>query len=291
MKKTDQNLKIKLAVQKKGRLHNKTISLLKEIGLELNPEDRKLTSLATNFPLEVVYLRDDDICSYILDDVIDVGILGLNEVVEKKADLQILKKLDFAKCRLSLATKKDFQYNSLQDLNNQVIATSYPNILQDFLNQHQIQAKIEVLTGSVEIAPSLGMCNFIFDLVSSGNTLISNNLKEVEQVMESEAVLVSKKTSYIDKKKIIENFVFRVSSVIKAKNLKYIALNIPTSSIEKVSNYIPGMKNPTVSPLKDPNWSSLQSVVSEDVFWDVVGRLKKCGGQDILVMPIEKVIE
>lgn len=287
---TKQQTRIKLAVQKNGRLSQKTSNLLQEAGLELNPEDRKLTSFATNFPLEIVYLRDDDICSYIKDGIVDIGILGLNEVLEKDMNLEVLKKLNFAKCRLSLATKKDFKYNSIKDLNGEIIATSYPNILQKFLNENQIQAEIETLAGSVEIAPNLGLCNFICDLVSSGGTLASNNLKEVEKIVDSEAVLVAKKEILPEKRAIIDKFIFRISSVIQAKNLKYIALNIPTQNISKISNYIPGMKNPTISPLKDPSWSSLQSVVSEDNFWEVVDKLKECGGQDILVMPIEKVI-
>ena len=283
--------KVRLAIQKKGRLNQKTLELLKEAGLQINSEEsRKLTSEATNFPLEIIYLRDDDICSYVKDGIVDIGILGLNEVLEKNMNLEILKELDFARCRLSLAVKKDFEYNSLQDLNGQIIATSYPNILQNFLDKNQIQAEIETLAGSVEIAPNLGLCNVICDLVSSGNTLISNNLKEIEKILESQSVLIAKKEILPEKKEIIDKLIFRISIVIRAKNLKYIALNIPTNSIQKVSNYIPGMKNPTISPLKDPAWSSLQSVVSEDNFWEVVDKLKECGARDILVMPIEKVI-
>ncbi len=282
--------KLKIALQKKGRLSEKSIQLIKECGISLTNGNRKLLSLSGNFPLEVLYLRDDDIPRYVSDGVADIGIVGENVVKEEKSEVDTLKKLGFAGCRLSLAIPKEVDYQGVQYFQNKRIATSYPQILQDFFESNNIKADIHEISGSVEIAPGIGLSEGIFDIVSTGSTLISNGLKEVEQVMKSQAVLISKKELSQEKSNLLNQFLFRIDSVKQSKNNKYILLNAPNDKLDIITGLIPGMKSPTVMPLAEEGWSSVHSVLNEAVFWDVIDRLREEGAQGILVIPIEKMI-
>jgi ATP phosphoribosyltransferase len=280
-----------LAVQKSGRLSEKTKELLKESGIFFENGSRNpLKSKASNFPLQILYLRDDDIPECVADGIADAGIVGENVVAEKERDVEIKEKLGFAKCRLSIAVPKNMDYTSRAKLNSLKIATSYPKVLQRFLEKNAITAEIHELNGSVEIAPGIGFADAIFDIVSTGSTLISNGLKEVETVLSSEAVLISN-TDITEKKNFeLERLIFRFKSVKKARNFKYILLNAPNNSITKISEILPGMKSPTVMPLAQSGWSSVHSVVREDDFWEVIENLRSAGAQGILVIPIEKMI-
>ncbi len=281
---------LKVAVQKSGRLSEKSLSLIREAGINISNGQRKLVSRSSNFPLEILYLRDDDIPEYVTDKVVDIGIVGENVVKEKKSDVSIIKRLGFSRCRLSLAVPKSVDYRGVEFFNGKRIATSYPNILSDFLAGQNVEAEIHEISGSVEIAPGIGLADGIFDIVSSGSTLISNGLKEVEVALNSEAVLIADPSLDKDKQAILDDLVFRIKSVLAAGNNKYILLNAPNENLEKIINVIPGMKSPTVMPLAEEGWSSVHSVLSEKQFWEVIDKLKALGAQGILVIPIEKMI-
>jgi len=282
--------KLKIAIQKKGRLSEKSLSLLKSCGIALPNGDRKLKTEAKNFPIEVLFLRDDDIPQYVEQGVADIGILGQNELWEKEGDVNIVKELGFAGCRLSLAIAREDEYTDVTYFNNKKIATSYPVILQKFLDEKGINAEIEEIGGSVEIAPGIGLAEGIFDIVSTGSTLTMNGLKEVEVVTKSEAVLIGSKKITDEKQAILDQLIFRINAVRNANENKYILLNAPNEVIPKIIELLPGMKSPTVIPLAEEGWSSLQSVVKEDVFWDVIDQLKGIGAQGVLVLNIEKMI-
>ncbi len=282
--------KIKIAIQKNGRLSEKSLKLLNECGIKLSNEDRKLKNEAINFPIEVLFLRDDDIPQYVEQGVADIGILGENEVWEKDKNIQIIKKLGFANCKLSLAIPKDEIYENLNYFNKKKIATSYPRILQKFCKDNHLNVEIEEIGGSVEIAPGIGLANAIFDIVSSGSTLLMNGLKEVEVVCKSEAVLIANHDLNEEKSKILKQLLFRMEAVRNSYENKYIVLNAPNSSIKEISRILPGMKSPSILPLATEGWSSIHSVVKEDQFWEVIEQLKIMGAQGILVMPIEKMI-
>ena len=282
--------KIKIAIQKSGRLSEKSLEILKECGIKLSNGDRKLKADAVNFPIEVLFLRDDDIPQYVEQGVADLGILGENEVLEKAKDVQLVKKLGFAGCKLSLAIPKDEHYTGLQYFQNKKVATSYPKILSKFFEKQSIKVEIEEIGGSVEIAPGIGLANAIFDIVSTGSTLLMNGLKEVEVVLKSEAVLISNKNLSSEKHQILDKLLFRMQAVRNSYENKYILLNAPNNSIDKIIDILPGMKSPTILPLAKEGWSSLHSVVKEDEFWDVIDKLKALGAEGILVVPIEKMV-
>jgi len=281
---------LRIAIQKSGRLSEKSLELISEAGISFNNGDRKLITKSANFPIELLFLRDDDIPQYVADGVADIGIVGENVICEKNSHVKMVEKLGFAKCRLSIAIPKSVDYNDASYLNNKKIATSYPNILTSFLQRKNIKAEIHEISGSVEIAPGIGLADVIFDIVSSGSTLISNGLKEVEIVMNSEAVIVGNLNLSIEKQKILDKLLFRIRSVQTASRNKYVVLNAPASSVEKIVAVIPGMKSPTVVPLAKEGWVSVHSVIKESDFWDIIDKLQECGAQGILVMPIEKMI-
>ncbi len=282
--------KLKIALQKKGRLSEKSIELIRECGVDLTNGSRKLLSVSANFPIELMYLRDDDIPRYVADGVADAGIVGENVVAEEQPEVTILEKLGFAKCRMSLALPKNEEYKGLSTLENKKIATSYPNILQSYFQEQNINADIHEISGSVEIAPAIGLADAIFDIVSSGSTLISNGLKEVETVMNSQAILISNNRLSKEKEEIADDLLFRIRSAQKSKHNKYILLNAPNDKLDDIIGLIPGMKSPTIMPLAEEGWSSLHSVLNENEFWDVIDKLKNNGAQGILVIPIEKMI-
>ena len=282
---------LKIAIQNKGRLYDDSMELIREAGIRFSlGGSRVLLATAKNFPLDALFLRDDDIPQTVADGVADIGIVGENEMMEKKQAVIIAKRLGFSKCRLSLAIPKSETYADLSWFNKKKIATSYPVILQDFLNKNNIQAEIHVINGSVEIAPGIGLADAIFDIVSSGSTLVSNRLKEVEVVTPSEAVLIANPNLSEAKKAILEELIFRMESVQRAEGKKYILLNTPNEKIAEISAILPGMKSPTVTPLAEEGWSSLHSVIAENDFWEIIGKLKAAGAQGILVIPIEKMI-
>ena len=281
---------LKIAIQTKGRLNDDSLMLIKESGIDLSVGKRKLAASSKNFPVEALFLRDDDIPQTVAGGVADAGIVGENEVLEKNEKVIIAKKLGFSKCRLSLAVPKATEYRGLPFFEGKKIATSYPNILKKFLNEKKINADIHVITGSVEIAPGIGLADAIFDIVSSGSTLISNSLKEVETIISSEAVLIKRPGLSADKQKILDELIFRIESVQRAEGKKYILLNIPDEKIKEVAALLPGMKSPTVMPLAKKGWSSLHSVINENDFWEIIGKLKNTGAEGILVVPIEKMI-
>ena len=282
-------MKLKIAIQKSGRLHEDSIRLLKECGIDISNGGNKLKSTASNFPLEVYFLRDDDIPQYVEDAVADIGIVGENVVYEKKKEVEVMEKLGFGKCRLSIAVEKTEAY-SRQGLQGKKIATSYPVILQEFLERNNIAAEIHEISGSVEIAPGIGLADAICDLVSSGSTLLTNGLKEAETILESQSVLIRNKSLSQEKQQLLDKLLFRLRSVKKAKNNKYILLNAPNEKLNEIVSLLPGMKSPTVLPLAESGWSSVHSVVNENDFWDIIEQLKNAGAQGILVVPIEKMI-
>jgi ATP phosphoribosyltransferase len=282
--------KIKIAIQKSGRLSEQSIELLKEAGISLNNGERRLVSVSSNFPLEILYLRDDDIPQYVADNVADLGIVGENLILEKAFAVNTVLKLGFGKCRLSLAIPRNEAYSSVHYFDGKKIATSYPGILQAYLDSKSIKAEIHEISGSVEIAPGIGLADAIFDIVSSGSTLISNGLKEVEVVTKSEAVMISNQNLSKIKIDLLEKLLFRIRSVQTAKSNKYILLNAPNHRLKEIIAIIPGMKSPTVMPLAEPGWSSVHSVLQENEFWEIIDKLKDLGAQGILVIPIEKMI-
>ena len=284
------NTKITPASQKSGRLNEGTIELLNRCGIRISNGNNHLKALAEGFPMEVLLLRDDDIPQYVADGVADIGILGYNEVLEKGKDIEVIRELGFSRCRLSIAVPRDVNYSGRQWLSGKRIATSYPEILKTFLNQNAIEADIHTISGSVEITPGIGMADAIFDIVSSGGTLLSNNLKEVDVIMKSEAVLVANKSLDEQKSELLKKLEFRIEAVRKAQRNKYILLNAPKDKLNQIISLIPGMKSPSVLPLAIEGWCSLHSVVNEDDFWEVIGRLKDAGAEGILVVPIEKMV-
>jgi ATP phosphoribosyltransferase len=283
--------KLKIAIQKEGRLSEKSLELIRESGIRHNQDSkRKLISLGENFPVELLYLRDDDIPQYVADAVADIGIVGENEVMERDRNVEIVDRLGFAKCRLSLAIPQSDAYEGLNYFNNKRIATSYPVILSRFLKNNNIESEIHEISGSVEIAPGIGLADAIFDIVSTGSTLISNRLREVEVVTRSEAVVIATPEISTAKKKILADLLFRFQAVRQSKNNKYILLNAPNENLDKIVGLLPGMKSPTVLPLYQKGWSSVHSVVNENEFWEIIGKLKEYGAEGILVIPIEKMI-
>lgn len=282
--------KLKIAVQKSGRLNEKSLRLLEECGIKFPNGGGKLITEATNFPIEILFLRDDDIPQYVEQKVADIGIIGENVLIESTKKINLVEKLGFSSCRLSLAVPKETEYSSLDFFSNKRIATSYPNILSEYFQNKEITVNIEVISGSVEIAPGIGLADGICDIVSSGSTLLSNGLKEVEIVLNSQAVLVANEDLDIEKQQILQKLLFRINSVRKAKENKYILLNAPDIKLEKIASILPGMNSPTILPLAKEGWSSLHSVISEDKFWDIIDKLKDAGAEGILVVPIEKMI-
>ena len=281
---------LKIAVQKSGRLYDHSLQLLKECGIEINNGNRQLKVVAFNFPVEVYFLRDDDIPQYVFDGVADVGFVGENVVYEKSKDIEVVSKLGFGRCRLSIAVPKNMNYTSVADLENLKIATSYTKLLQNFLSEKNVNAEIHEISGSVEIAPGIGLADAICDLVSSGSTLFTNGLKEAEVILQSEAVLVANKNLSAENKEILSKLLMRIDAVKAARNNKYIMLNAPNTQLKKIASVLPGMKSPTIVPLAESGWSSVQSVVNESDFWDIIEKLKSFGAEGILVVPIEKMI-
>ena len=282
---------LRLAIQKSGRLSEDSLKLIKECGINFSKGGGTLKSNAYNFPLEFLYLRDDDIPGYVADGVADIGIVGGNVEVEKKKVTQELRELGFSKCRLSIGIPKAKDYTGVEWLQGKSIATSYPVILGDFLAQHNITAEIHEISGSVEIAPSIGLADAVCDIVSSGSTLISNGLKEVEAIFQSQAVMIGNPNMSAEKKAILDKLMFRIEAALNAKNKKYITLNVPSSNVDKVIAILPGVKSPSVTPLAKEGWSSMSSVVNENEFWEVIDKLQEAGAEGILVLPIEKIIQ
>lgn len=282
--------KLKIAIQKSGRLSEKSLELLKDCGIKISTSSRKLRTESSNFPIEVLFLRDDDIPQYVEQGVADIGILGENEVWEKNKDINIVRRLGFAGCKLCLAIPKDEVYTNLSFFENKKIATSYPRILGNFFQEKGINVKIEEIGGSVEIAPSIGLANAIFDIVSTGSTLLTNGLKQVETVVESQAVLISNKNLETEKQAIVDRLLFRIEAVKQSSENKYILLNAPNEKLEEIIALLPGMKSPTVLPLAQEGWSSIHTVIKEDTFWDIIEQLKAFGAEGILVLEIEKMI-
>jgi ATP phosphoribosyltransferase len=283
-------MKLKIAIQKSGRLNEDSVKLLKDCGIDIKNGLNKLKAECENFPIEVFFLRDDDIPQYVEDRVADVGIVGENVLYEKGKQIDIVEKLGFGKCRLSIAVSRSDVYAGPSSLDGKRIATSYPALVQKFIDANKINAEIHEISGSVEIAPGIGLAEAIADLVSSGSTLFMNGLKEVETILESQAVLVQNQRLGTEQQEILDRLLFRIRSVKKAKNNKYVLLNAPNANLQEIISLLPGMKSPTVLPLAEPGWSSVHSVLSENQFWDIIEKLKNAGAQGILVIPIEKMI-
>ncbi len=288
--KHDMLMKLRIAIQKSGRLYEDSVQLLKECGIALRNVKDRLKTESDNFPLEVFFLRDDDIPQYVEDGVADIGIVGENVLYEKNKKAAIVEKLGFGKCRLSVAIPRNQQYEGVQSLQGKRIATSYPLLVNEFLAKNNVQAEIHEISGSVEIAPGIGLADVVADLVSSGSTLLMNGLKEVEVLLQSQAVLIRNNSLDAEQQKLLDKLVFRIRSVKKAQNNKYILLNAPNDKVKEIISLLPGMKSPTVLPLAEAGWSSVHSVLSEDTFWDIIEQLKAAGAQGILVVPIEKMI-
>ncbi len=281
---------LRIAIQSKGRLFEDTINLLGEADIKVSASRRTLLVQSNNFPLEVLYLRDDDIPQCVANGVADVGVVGENEFAERGEDAEVVSRLGFSKCRLSLAIPKDTPYTGVEWFDGKKIATSYPNILRQFMQEKQVQTDIHVINGSVEISPGIGLADGIFDIVSSGSTLVSNNLKEVEVVMQSEAILIANKHMDEEKKKVLQEMLFRFEAVRNAEDKKYVRMNVPKDKMEAIINVLPGLKSPTIIPLADEDWCSVHTVLDQKRFWEIIGKLKELGAQGILVTPIEKMI-
>ncbi len=281
---------LRIAVQSKGRLFEDTMNLLAEADIKISASKRTLLVQSTNFPLEVLYLRDDDIPQSVASGVADLGVVGENEYAERCEEAEIISRLGFSQCRLSLAIPKDIEYNGLAWFNGKKIATSYPGILRSFMDKNGIKADIHVITGSVEISPGIGLADGIFDIVSSGSTLVSNNLREVEVVMHSEALLIGHKNMSADKRAILQEMLFRFEAVRNAEDKKYVRMNAPKSRLQEIIDVLPGLKSPTIIPLADEEWCSVHTVLDQKRFWEIIGKLKDMGAQGILVTPIEKMI-
>ena len=281
---------LRIAVQSKGRLYEDTMGLLKETCIKINNARRTLLVQSSNFPIEVLYMRDDDIPECVASGVADIGIVGENEFVEREVDANIVKRLGFSKCRISLAIPESIDYTGVKWFDGKKIATSYPNILKKFAKEQGINIDVHVIQGSVEIAPRIGMSDGIFDIVSSGSTLISNKLREVEIVMKSEALLIGNKELSPEKQATLEEFLFRIQSVLVADDKKYVLMNAPTDKVKDICQILPGIKSPTILPLATEGWTSIHTVVDQKHFWEIVGQLKAAGAEGILVLPIEKMI-
>ena len=281
---------LRIAVQKSGRLYEDSVKLLKECGIDLRNVKDRLKTVSENFPLEVFFLRDDDIPEYVEDGVADIGIVGQNVLGEKGRQVKLVESLGFGKCRLSIAIPKNMEYDGVSTLQGKRIATSYPRLVKEFLSKHNVQASIHEISGSVEIAPGIGLADVVADLVSSGGTLFMNGLKEVETILDSQAVLVSNNKLDQERMAILEKLLFRIRSVKRANKSKYVLLNAPNDQLEKIISLLPGMRSPTVLPLAESGWSSVHCVLSEEEFWDKIEQLKAAGAEGILVVPIEKMI-
>lgn len=283
-------MKLKIAIQKSGRLHDESLKLLKDCGISIDNGRDQLKASAKNFPLEIYYLRNGDIPQYLKDGVVDCAIIGENLLIEKGEDIRILEKLGFSKCRVSLAVSKIFEYDTIKDLAGKRIATSYPVTTAKYLKEKGIEAELHIINGSVEIAPNIGLADAICDIVSSGSTLFKNNLKEVEVIMKSEAVLAASPRIPDSLSEVLRNFRFRIQSVLKGRDYRYVLLNAPNDKLQEIIRILPGMKSPTVLPLAEEGWSSIHSVVKQDAFWEVIDNLKMAGAEGILVCPIEKMV-
>lgn len=288
--KTKKMSKLRIAVQKNGRLNEESLKLLKDCGIAINNGREQLKVVVDNFPLEILYLRNSDIPQYLEDGTVDIAIVGENLLIEKQKQVSIVKKLGFSKCRVSLAVPKSINDSSLTYFNGKRIATSYPNTLQNYLAKNNITAEIHTISGSVEIAPNIGLADGICDIVSSGSTLFQNGLKETQVILKSEAVLVKSLHLDAQQDEILNKLVFRINAVLRAKNSKYILLNVPNDKIVAVSNILPVLKSPTILPLAQKGWSSLHSVIDENMFWEVIDELKVAGAEDILIVPIDKMV-
>lgn len=282
--------KLKVAIQKSGRLHDDSLKLLKSCGIKINNGKGQLKVNVQNFPIEILYLRNSDIPQYLEDGVVDIAIVGENLLIEQNKEVQVLEKLGFSKCRLSLAVPKDIEIEGPSYFNGRKIATSYPNTVRKYFEKKNIQPDIHIISGSVEIAPNIGLADGICDLVSSGSTLFKNGLKETDIVLSSEAVLASSLKLNSEKKEILNRFIFRIKAVQRAKNSKYILMNVPNDKIQEVSSILPVLRSPTILPLAQEKWSSLHSVIEEDKFWEVIDELKAAGAEGILVIPIDKIV-
>lgn len=281
---------LRIAVQSKGRLYEETMDLLRESDIKLSSSKRTLLVQSTNFPIEVLFLRDDDIPQSVASGVADLGIVGENEYLERKENAEIIRRLGFSKCRLSLAIPAAVEYDGLKWFQGKKIATSYPEILKDFMAKNGVKSDIHVITGSVEIAPGIGLADAIFDIVSSGSTLVSNNLREVEVVMKSEALLIGHPSLSPEKREVLNELLFRIEAVKAAEDKKYVLMNAPTDKLKEIIEVLPGMKSPTVMPLAQEGWSSVHTVLDQKRFWEIIGKLKALGAEGILVLPIEKMI-
>jgi len=282
--------KLKIAIQKSGRLNEDSLKLLKSCGIKIENGKDQLKVSVPNFPLEILYLRNSDIPQYLEDSVVDIAIVGENLLVEKNKQVEIVERLGFSKCRVSLAVPKEVQFDNLSYFNGRKIATSYPNTVERFLAAKNIQADLHIISGSVEIAPNIGLADGICDIVSSGSTLFKNGLKETEVILQSEAVLASSFNLTEQKRELLDQLVFRIKAVLRAKNSKYILMNVPNEKIAEVSSILPVLKSPTILPLAEEGWSSLHSVIDEDKFWEVIDELKMAGAEGILVAPIDKIV-
>ena len=282
--------KIKIAVQKSGRLNEDSLKLLKDCGISIDNGKDQLKASASNFPLEVLYLRNGDIPQYLRDGVVDIAIIGENVLIEKGTDIGIVEKLGFSKCRVSLAVPKEVNYKSIKDLDGARIATSYPNTVKDYFKKFNVTPDVHIINGSVEIAPNIGLADAICDIVSSGSTLFKNNLKEVEKMLTSEAVLAVSPTISSENQKILDKLQFRIQAVLKGRKSKYVLMNAPNDKVESIIKLLPGMRSPTVLPLAEPGWSSIHTVVEKNSFWDVIEELKANGAEGLLVVPIEKMV-
>lgn len=281
---------LRIAVQSKGRLHEETMALLTEAGIKIPSSKRTLLVESSNFPVEILYLRDDDIPQSVVGGVADLGVVGRNELEERQEDAEVIRPLGFSKCRLSLAVPKTAEYTGLSWFEGRKIATSYPAILSRFMEQKGIRTDIHVITGSVEISPGIGLADAIFDIVSSGGTLVSNNLREVEVVMQSEALLIGNRSMSQEKRTLLNELLFRIEAVKTAEDKKYVLMNVPTERLEEIIAVLPGMKSPTIMPLATPGWNSVHTVIDEKSFWQIISQLKELGAEGILVIPVEKMI-
>ena len=281
---------LRIAVQSKGRLFEDTMNLLAEADIKISASKRTLLVQSSNFPLEVLYLRDDDIPQSVASGVADIGVVGENEFVERGEDAEVISRLGFSQCRLSLAIPKGIEYRGVNWFNGKKIATSYPNILRDYMKEQGVDCEIHVITGSVEISPGIGLADGIFDIVSSGSTLVSNNLREVEVVMKSEALLIGNKNMSKDKRATLDEMLFRFKAVKDAEDKKYVRMNAPKARLQEIINVLPGLKSPTIIPLADDDWCSVHTVLDQKRFWEIIGKLQELGAQGILVTPIEKMI-
>ena len=282
--------KIRIAIQKSGRLNEDSLRILKDCGISIDNGKDQLKASSRNFPLEVFYLRNGDIPQYLRDGVVDIAIIGENVLIEKGADIEFVEKLGFSKCKVSLAIPKSVTYNSVRDLEGKRIATSYPNTVRDYLKEHGVQADLHIINGSVEIAPNIGLADAICDIVSSGSTLFKNNLKEVEVMLKSEAVLAVSPQISEERRAILRKMQFRIKSVLQARQSKYVLMNAPNDKLDAILQLLPGMRSPTVLPLAEEGWSSVHTVINQDTFWEVIDELKSAGAEGILVCPIEKMV-